>query len=120
MAAHDAGARDVRRDQDRRIDGRSGGSLLVWLGVVLLTGMGWGVGLVGVGAILLVEQVARWRLGRGPTAFWMVAGLLAVGIGAAIIAGLKISLVPILLIVVGGVLIASTFRGGGGRGGGGK
>ena len=112
MATHELEARERSRHLDRKIDGRSGGSLLVWIGVVLLTGMGWGLGLVGIGLILLVEQLTRWRLGRGPQAFWTVAGATAVGVGVVIVAGLEISFVPILLIVVGGVLIANTFRGG--------
>ena len=70
----------LRRSRlNRVINSRAGGVLLIWIGVALLATLGWGVGLIGVGAILLVEQVTRWRLAIDFEWFWVAAGLVAVG-----------------------------------------
>jgi FtsH-binding integral membrane protein len=98
------------RALDRKINGRTGGGLLIWLGLALLLGLGWGVGLIGVGAILLAEQLVRRNLALEFAWFWVIAGMMAVVLGLALVIGLQDALVPVLLLVAGGVLIASTFR----------
>lgn len=100
----------TRRELDRKINGRTGGALLIWIGLALLFNIGWGAGLVGVGAVLLVEQLARRRLALNYERFWVIAGAIAVTFGAGIAFGLQDALVPILLVLVGGVLVATTFR----------
>jgi len=105
-----ADGRARRRDLDRRINSRTGGALLVWIGAVLLASAGWGVGLIGAGAIVLAEQAVRRRLDIQFERSWVIAGLVAVGLGLAMAVGLRDGLVPVLLIVAGAVLIVSTFR----------
>ena len=97
-----------RSSLNRVINARAGGVLLLWIGVALLAALGWGVGLIGVGAILLVEQISRWRLAIDFDWFWVAAGVAAVGAGFAMTGGLQGALVPFLLIVSGGGLVAST------------
>ena len=105
----DAGAR--RRDLDRKINARSGGALLMWIGLALLVQAGWGVGLMGVGVILLVEQGVRRHLAVDFAWFWVGAGVVALGVGTAIASGLHGALVPLLLIIAGGLVVGSSFRG---------
>jgi len=100
-----------RRRLNRAINARTGGALLIWIGIALLGGVGWGVGLLGVGAVLLVEQVVRRRLAIEFERFWVGAGAVAAGLGVAIIVGLQDALVPILLIIAGGALVATTLKG---------
>ena len=80
-----------------------------WIGVALLVDVGWGAGLIGVGSILLVEQLVRWHLALDHEKFWVIAGAVAVGFGAGIAAGLGDALVPIVLVLVGAMLVATTF-----------
>ncbi len=100
-----------RRELDRKINGRAEGAFLIWIGLALLLGAGWGVGLVGVGVILLVEQLARRRFALKYERFWVAVGVVASVFGIGIAVGLQDALVPFLLVVVGGVLVATTFIG---------
>lgn len=102
---HDPG----RRETDRKINSRTGGALLIWIGAALLSGTGWGIGLVGVGVILLVEQLARRHLALKYERFWVIVGAAALFFGIGIAVGLKDAFVPILLVVIGGILVAKTF-----------
>jgi hypothetical protein len=44
---------------DRRLDALGWGLFFIWIGVAFLADVGWGVGLVGVGLIILGTLVAR-------------------------------------------------------------
>jgi len=98
------------RVSDRKINGRSGGALLIWIGFSFLVDIGWGISAVGVGVILLVEQYARWSRHINFQKFWVLAGAVLVGVGAATTIGLREALVPVLLLITGIVMVANTFR----------
>ncbi len=44
---------------DRRLDAMGWGLFFVWMGIAVLADVGWGVGLLGVGLIILGGLVAR-------------------------------------------------------------
>lgn len=66
---------------------------LIWTGVALLMDVGLGVGLLGVGMIILGEQVARRYFNLKLQWFWITVGLLCVGFGLWYLYGLKLVLV---------------------------
>lgn len=47
----------------KKLDAAAWGLFFIWIGVALLTNVGWGVGLLGVGIITLAGQAARKSLG---------------------------------------------------------
>ncbi|MGE0442236.1 MAG: hypothetical protein AB7L66_10260 [Gemmatimonadales bacterium] len=94
----------------RKMDAAVWGLFFVWVGVALLAGIGWGVGLVGVGVIMLGGQVARRSLGLAVEGFWVVAGLFFALGGALNMLGVRVSLVPALLIAAGVSLLFGAVR----------
>jgi hypothetical protein len=87
------------------------GLLLIWIGVSLLAGLGWGIGLLGVGMILLVEQFARRYLAMKLEGFWIAVGLVFVIGGVAELLNFHISLIPVACIVAGAALLLSVVFG---------
>lgn len=94
----------------RRLDAVAWGLFFVWTGIALLAGFGWGVALLGVGAIALGAQLARKSFGLTFEGFWTVVGGLFVLGGVWEILNVRIGLIPILLIVAGVSLLASAVR----------
>ena len=94
----------------RKLDAAGWGIFFVWVGVSLLFGLSWGVGLVGIAAIIFLKQAARRYFGRRLERFWVVVGVLSLFGGVWELYQIQVGLAPILLIVVGGVLLASVFR----------
>ena len=87
------------------------GFFFIWVGVALMTDIGWGVGLLGVGVITLGAQAVRKFVGLSIEGFWVV-----VGVGWCVWGILELGAIripggpfPVLFIVVGIVLIMSTF-----------
>jgi ABC-type uncharacterized transport system permease subunit len=72
--------------------------------------LGWGVGLVGVAAIILLGQSARRYFGLRLEKFWVAAGVLFFLGGIWELFQVQVGLVPIVLIVAGGALLLSVFR----------
>ncbi|HEY7502907.1 MAG TPA: hypothetical protein VH700_02320 [Gemmatimonadales bacterium] len=93
-----------------KLDAVSWGLFFVWVGVALMTGMGWGVGLLGVGVITLVGQAARMFFALAVEPFWIIVGLFLLLGGVWELLGLQFSLVPIMLIVAGMALLLSAMR----------
>ena len=85
----------------RRLEVLSWGAFFVWLGYAFLADVGWGVGLIGVGVIILGEQAARALFRLGIEVFWFVVGTLFVLGGAWELLNVEIELVPVLLIALG-------------------
>ncbi len=98
------------RDLDRRVSSATARLLMVWVGIALLTDVGWGGGLIGAGVLLLAEQAVRWRSAVQFEWFWVGAGIMACLSGVGMLFGVQVSLVPILMIVVGITLIGSTLQ----------
>ena len=93
-----------------RLDAVAWGLFFVWVGIALLANVGWGLGLLGVGAITLGTQFARKSFGLTVERFWVAVGLLFVLGGVWELFGIHFSLVPILLIVAGVALLISAMR----------
>ncbi len=64
-----------RRQLSRRLDAVGWGLFFIWMGIALLTHVGWGVGLLGVGIITLGCQAARRHYILKLEGFWVVVGL---------------------------------------------
>ena len=94
----------------RRLDAAGWGLFFIWVGVVLIAHLGWGAGLLGVGAVTLAVQVARAFLKLGAQPFWIVVGVLLIAGGLAEFLALQFDLMPALLIVAGLALVVSAVR----------
>ena len=93
-----------------KLDAAAWGLFFVWVGVALIAGLGWGWGLLGVGAIALGGQGARRSFGLAIEGFWVVVGLLFVLGGVWELLGVQFGLAPIVLIVAGGALLINAVR----------
>jgi len=59
----------------RKLEAIGWGLFFIWMGIALLTDVGWGVGLLGVGIITLGCQAARRYYILKLEGFWVVVGL---------------------------------------------
>lgn len=87
------------------------GAFLVWVGIALLTGLGLGIGLIGVGVITWGTQVGRRALHLPLEGFWVGAGALFLLAGLWELLGIGIPLIPILLVLAGIAALAIGLRG---------
>ncbi len=94
----------------RRLDAGGWGLFFIWVGVALIAHLGWGAGLLGVGAITLAVQAARGYLRLAGEPFWVVVGVLFVAGGVAEFLALEFNLLPMLLILAGLGLVISAAR----------
>jgi hypothetical protein len=95
----------------RRLDAAGWGLFFIWVGVSLLLDLSWGVGLLGVAAIIFIKQTARRFYGRRLESFWVVVGALFLLGGIWELGQVQLDLPPILLIGAGGALLLTLFRG---------
>jgi len=93
-----------------KLDAIVWGLFFIWIGVALMAGIGWGLGLLGAGVITLFWQVTRTYFGLAVEPFWAVVALFFVLWGVWELLGLEFSLVPIMLIVASMVLLFSALR----------
>jgi hypothetical protein len=93
-----------------KLDAIGWGLFFIWVGVALIADLGWGPGLLGVGAITVSVQLARRYFGLEVEGLWVGVGLLLVLGGLWELLGLQASLVPIVLIVAGTLLLLSAVR----------
>jgi hypothetical protein len=94
----------------RKLDAVAWGLFFIWVGVALIADIGWGLGLLGVGAITLGGQLARKYFGLAIERFWVGVGLFFVLGGLWELLGVEVGLVPIMLIVAGVALLLSAMR----------
>lgn len=83
----------------------------IWIGVALLSNVGWGIGLLGVGIIILGKQATRQYMALGFETFGVVCGVLFVLGGIWELLSVRISLVPIVCIAAGAALLLSALFG---------
>jgi hypothetical protein len=100
----------TKKGMGKRLDAAGWGLFFIWAGVSLLMDLGWGVGLIGVAAIILLGQAARLHFGLRLEKFWVAVGVLFFLGGIWELFQVQVGLVPILLIVAGGGLLLSLFR----------
>ena len=86
------------------------GLFFVWVGIAILTKIGVGIGMLGVGIIALGMQGVRNHFNLKLEGFWVVIGLLFVIGGIWHLFDAKAPLVAIVLIIVGILVIVSGFR----------
>lgn len=101
----------------KTLDAVGWGLFLVWIGVGFLANVGWGWGLLGVGAIVLGAQAARKYSGLSTDGFGMVFGIVFVVWGAWDLLNIRLGeasipggLGPILFIVVGLATVVAALR----------
>ena len=94
----------------KQLDAVGWGLFFIWVGMSLLMDLSWGVGLIGVSAIVLLGQAARRSFGLRLEPFWVVVGVLFLLGGVWELNSIDVDLLPIVLILVGGALIFSMFR----------
>lgn len=79
--------------------------------VDMLSNIGWGIGLVGVGIVILGKQATRKYMGLGFEALGVACGVLFVLGGAWELLNVRVSLVPVVCLVAGLALLASALFG---------
>jgi hypothetical protein len=100
----------IKKGMGKRLDAAGWGLFIIWVGVSLLMDFDWGVGLIGVAAIILLGQTARRYFGLRLEKFWVAVGVLFFLGGTWELFQVQVGLVPLLLIVAGGALLLSLFR----------
>ncbi len=100
-----------RHALSKKLEAAAWGLFFIWIGIALLADVGWGVGLLGVGIIILGAQASRRYLALKLEGFWVVVGFLFVVGGIWELFNVQIALVPLLCIVAGVALLASALRG---------
>lgn len=88
----------------QKLDQAGWALFLIWVGVAILAGVGWGWGLLGVGLITVGEQAVRWYVNLKLEVFWIVCGLMFLVGGFWELFNVPYPLVPILL-VLGGLAV---------------
>jgi hypothetical protein len=106
MATHVIGTAEGRVTA-HKLDAIGWGLFFIWVGIAFLANLGWGVGLLGVGMLVLGGQLARKYLGLTFESFWAVVGALFVIGGIWELLSVRVSLIPILCIVAGVALVLS-------------
>lgn len=107
MTIHAVGAMGDRKFALKRVEGLAWGLFFVWMGVVLLEELGWGIGLLGVGILIFAGQIARRWVAESFETFWLMVGALFVLGGAWTLLGVRVSLLPIVFILAGAALLVS-------------
>ena len=100
-----------RRSLNKKMEAAGWGLFFIWTGIALLAHVGWGVGLLGVGIIILGGQMARKYLALKRGGFWVVVGFLFIVGGVWELFRVQFGLVPILCIIAGVALLVSTLVG---------
>jgi hypothetical protein len=95
----------------QRLSAGARGLFFVWLGVAVLAQLGWGWTLLGIGVVILGEQVARWRLDLAIATGWAIGGAIFVVAGLWQLIHIAFPLAPLLLILLGAVIIWNGFFG---------
>ena len=101
----------------KTIDRSGWGLFFIWIGIAFMVNVGWGVGLLGVGIIMLGAQATRAYFGSKLDWFGLALGVcLAVG-GLSRLFDLQVDtapisawLVPSLFIVAGVAALVSAWR----------
>jgi hypothetical protein len=93
-----------KRTLDKRLDSIGWALFLIMIGGILLAPEGTvheGTWLIGVGVIILGLMVVRFINGIKVNGFWLVLGIVALAFGISSVFGLKIPVLPILIIIIG-------------------
>ncbi|HZD59355.1 MAG TPA: hypothetical protein VE439_02735 [Anaerolineae bacterium] len=94
-----------KRALGKKLEAVGWGLFFIWVGIALIANIGWGVGLLGAGIIILGVQVARYLFGLNWEGFSVAVGLLFALGGIWEPFNIQFSIVPILAIVGGIILL---------------
>jgi hypothetical protein len=86
------------------------GLFFAWLGIVLLTGVGSGAVLLGIGIIILAMQGVRTYFHLGLERFWVVCGIIFLVGGIWGLAEFNLPFIPLVLVLVGIMLVVNAIR----------
>jgi hypothetical protein len=92
---------------ERKLEAAGWGLFFVWVGAAIMTNVGWGTGLIGVGVIILLGQVARKRFGVRVGRLPIVVGSFFVLGGTGDLFTIQFSPVPVLCIIAGLAMLVS-------------
>jgi hypothetical protein len=113
---------NIQHDQTARVTEKTlnatgWGLFFIWIGIAFLANVGWGVGLLGVGLIMVGSQAARAFNGLSVERFGMLLGTCLAVAGAFHALGIRLDttpiapwIIPTLLIVAGAAILLSAFR----------
>ena len=99
-----------RRNLEKMMEVTAWGLFFIWIGIAFLTNLGFAVGLLGVGIITLIGQMARKYFNLKIEGFWVVVGIIFVVGSIWDLLKIKLQLIPILIIIAGLVMIISVIR----------
>ena len=94
-------------DSARRTNAAAWGLFSLWMGIALLTHVGAGATLLGIGIIIVASQAALNYAGHAWDRFWATAGLLFVGAGVWNLLDIKREIFPFLCIAAGVIFLFS-------------
>lgn len=92
-------------DRSSKFDAIGWALFFIWVGVAWLADVGLGIGLLGVAAITLGMQAARWISQVPVEGFWIVVGLGFAVAGFWQWFDIQLPLAPLILIAVGVALL---------------
>jgi hypothetical protein len=111
MATHPVITTAGGHTNDHKLDVFAWGFFFIWIGIALLSNLGWGIGLLGVGIIILGKQAARKYMTLGFEIFGVICGVLFVLGGVWEFFTVRVSLVPVVCIAAGVALLLSALFG---------
>lgn len=111
MATHPVMATQDGHTTAHRLDAFAWSFFFIWIGIALLSNVGWGIGLLGVGVIILGKQATRKYMELGLETFDVVCGMLFLLGGVWELLSVRISLVPVVCIASGVALLVSALFG---------
>lgn len=108
---------ELRREKEeneknlsRKFDMGTWGFFFIWVGLAILLDLGWSIGLMGVGIIILGENVLRSFKKLAIDRFWLFVGLVCLIAGSWDLFNVQESFISIILIAAGVLLLFSVFH----------
>lgn len=103
---------DSKRVLMKKVDATGWGLFFIWIGIAFLASLGWGVGLLGVGSIIVGVQLVRRYFDVGVEGFSLFVGLLFFFGGLWELGGKSApgTFVPSLLIAAGALMLLSALK----------
>ncbi len=100
---------ESKRVTARKVDAAGWGLFFIWVGITFLASLGWGVGLLGVGVIILGVQLARRYADLAVERFSALVGVIFLfgGVWELLGKAAPAALVPVLFIIAGALLLIS-------------
>ena len=95
---------------EKNLEAGGWGLFFIWVGISILAGFSFAIGLLGVGIITLGVQLVRKFYNLKLEGFWFVVGILFILGGIWELLKIEVQLVPIIIIVAGIVILISVFK----------